>query len=195
MIAVEIDKVKKAIKGNKNAFSDLVEERKRDLFRLSFIYVNQENDAMDLFHDTVCKAYSSIRNLKQPEYFNTWIIKININCCMDFLKKRKRISENEMQYIDSVDINQIQDDNYDLADVLSSNIDLLKAVDKLNINLKTIILLMYFQDLTIIQISEILSLPAGTIKSRLNRALGLLRLELKGYNKEVMINEQLKKTM
>ena len=57
--------------------------------------------------------------------------------------------------------------------------------------MKTIIILKYFQNLTINQIAEILSSPVGTVKTRLNRALSLLRLELKDAYKEVTINEQL----
>ncbi|EGD46715.1 RNA polymerase, sigma-24 subunit, ECF subfamily [Ruminiclostridium papyrosolvens DSM 2782] len=179
MTAVELEKVRNAIKGNKNAFAELMDERKKDIYRIAFIYVKNNLDAMDLFHDTVYNAFATIKKLKNPEFFNTWITRITINCCINFLKKKKRINKNEIQCIDSDDIYQYSDGTPDLSEVLSSNIDLIEAIEKLDIKLKTVILLKYYQDFTINQVAEIVECPIGTVKTRLNRALSLLRLELK----------------
>lgn len=80
--------------------------------------------------------------------------------------------------MESEQIYQLADDGEDILDTLELNIDLQEAIDRLDFNLKTIIILKYFQDFTINQISEILSSPSGTVKSHLNKALGILRREL-----------------
>ncbi|WP_010249840.1 sigma-70 family RNA polymerase sigma factor [Acetivibrio cellulolyticus] len=178
MVIVNTEKVIEAIKGDKNAFVELIEERKADIFRLSYVYLKDNNDSLDLVSETVSKAYSSIKKLNTPEFFNTWITKITMNCCLNFLKKKKRISENELQLMESEQIYQLADDGEDILDTLELNIDLQEAIDRLDFNLKTIIILKYFQDFTINQISEILSSPSGTVKSHLNKALGILRREL-----------------
>jgi len=175
MNPVNLEKVMKAIKGDKIASSELILERKGDIYRLAYVYMRNENDALDVLHDTVYRAYVSIKKLKNPEYFNTWLTRIVINCSLSALKKKKKISENE----DKVFSEDISDTNVEnIEDSIISEIDLMKSIDRLAFNEKTIVMLKYFQDFTIAQISEVLSCPIGTVKTHLNKALKLLRTEL-----------------
>jgi RNA polymerase sigma-70 factor (ECF subfamily) len=177
MNPVNLEKVSKAIKGDKIASSELILERKGDIYRLAYVYMRDENDALDILHDTVYRAYVSIKKLKNPEYFNTWLTRIVINCSLSALKKRRKINENE-EKVFGEDIN---DSNYEnIEDIIVSEIDLMKSIERLTFNEKTIVMLKYFQDFTITQIAEVLSCPIGTVKSRLNKALKLLRTELEG---------------
>lgn len=187
MVSVNIKKVKKALRGNKDTFIELIEERKKDIYRLAYIYVGNEDDSLDLVQDIVYKAYISINKLKNPEYFNTWITRITINSCINFLKKKRRILKNELQGLEPEQIYKYNENAENIKDtfgIIESNIDLKKAIGKLDLNLKTIIILKYYQDLTITQISELISAPSGTVKTHLNKALGILRLELKGGNEK-----------
>ncbi len=176
MIQVDVEKIKRAINGDKQAFLEIIMERKGDIYRLAYVYLRNENDALDILHDTVYRAYASIRKLKNPEYFNTWLTRITINCSLTSWNKRKKISENEIRIFDE----DISDDNIENSeDFIISRIDIMKSIEKLAFDEKTVVILKYFQDLTISQISDILSCPIGTVKTRLHRALKLLRTELK----------------
>jgi RNA polymerase sigma-70 factor (ECF subfamily) len=178
MIIADQDKVRKACRGNSHVLSDLIQERKDDIYKLAYAYVKNREDALDILHDVVCKVIISIKNLKNPEFFNAWLIRITINCCLDYLKKNNKISAFEKKYQNSQGIEQIADNckNYER---LAAKIDLFKAVDKLSIEQRKVVILKYYQDLTLHQVAEKMACPVGTVKSRLSKALYYLRRELK----------------
>lgn len=92
--------VLKAIRGDDDAFYILIENRKAMLYKTAFAYVKNKEDALDIVSDTVYKAYLSIDKVKSPEFFNTWMTRILINCALDFviadaMRKGKRKLKND----------------------------------------------------------------------------------------------------
>ena len=71
--------VKRAMRGNPKAFGTLVEREQEYLYRMAFLYVRQEQDALDVVQESILKAYKSLKTLREPEYFRTWLTKILIN--------------------------------------------------------------------------------------------------------------------
>ena len=65
---------------DKAVFIELFHQREEVLYRIAYMYVKNEDDALDIVNEAVCKAYSSVKRLKEPKYFNTWITRILINC-------------------------------------------------------------------------------------------------------------------
>lgn len=165
-----VDKILRAKKGDDNAFYELMEERKEALYKTAYIYVKNKEDALDIVSDTVYRTYVNIKKLKEPEFFNTYVTRILINCAMDFNKKQKRIV-----YIgeDAVEPRE----NYEKVD-MERNIDLYNAIDKLQGKYKTVIILKYLKDMTLPEIAEVMQCPIGTIKTYLHRALLKLKLEV-----------------
>ncbi|MEQ8176102.1 MAG: sigma-70 family RNA polymerase sigma factor [Syntrophomonadaceae bacterium] len=184
MVPVDMDKVKKACKGDNEAFSELIQERKAEIYKIAYTYMKNQNDALDVVHEVVYKAFISVAKLKNPESFNTWLIRITVNCCMDSLKKNQKLARFEETCGYSEEATQMAPCD-DSANLISS-IDLFNAIDRLNVDQQTIVVLKYYQDLTLAQIAEILVCPLGTVKTRLNKALSLLRRDLKeGYNESI----------
>lgn len=164
--------VKMAQKGDAAAFSELISLNKENLYKIAFVYLKNEQDALDAVSDTVYKAYMNIKNIKNPSYFKTWIIRILLNSAADKLRKSKNII-----YIDDyqkLDRYSNLESEFDI----DNNFDLLNAIDKLDIKFKNIVVLKYFQDMTISEISALLKLPEGTVKVYLHRSLKKLKLEL-----------------
>ncbi len=181
MLVVDADKVRRARQGDSDAFLELIQERKDDIYKLAYTYVKNQEDALAIVHDVVYKVYISLKKLKNPDVFNTWLIRIIVNNSIDYLKKRKRISSIEINYDKLETLEQIADHSRDYENLVAS-IDLFSAIDKLSLEQRTIVILKYFQDLTLSQVAEILVCPIGTIKTRLNKALVCLRQEMKeGY--------------
>ena len=164
------EKVIKAIKGDENAFYELVNERKEQMYRTAFTYVKNKEDALDIVSETVYKAFLSIKKLKEPRFFNTWITRILINCSLDYIKKNKKVVSFE-EY--SIADEGIEDKNKEEV------IDLHNALGQLNESCKTVVVLKYFQDLTLSEVAEVLQCPIGTIKTNLHKALNQLRINLK----------------
>jgi RNA polymerase sigma-70 factor (ECF subfamily) len=163
--------IKKAKRGDKKAFSNLIELEQSKLYRTAFLYTKNKDDALDIVQETVYKALISIENLKEAKYFSTWLIKILINNALDFLKKKNKVVMNGSDEMDNIPYKEVEIDN---------SIDLFNAIDSLNERYKTIIILRYYQDLTITQIANLLELPEGTVKSSLHRAIQELKITVKG---------------
>ncbi|WP_353095199.1 sigma-70 family RNA polymerase sigma factor [Tissierella praeacuta] len=162
--------VLKAIKGDDESFGILVNSKKENLYRIAYSYVHNEQDALDIVGDAVYKAYIGIGKLKQPEYFNTWLVRIVINCSINFINKSKKVLYLDNEIIENV--------HYKNNDVLE-NIDLEEALEKLDYNYKAVVVLRYSQDLKLKEIAEILNLPLSTVKTRLYKAIEILKIELK----------------
>ncbi|MFB4166991.1 sigma-70 family RNA polymerase sigma factor [Virgibacillus sp. JSM 102003] len=161
-----LDLVDKAINGDGQAFETLVKNESEKLYKTAFLYVRNKEDALDVLQETIYKAFVSIKQVKQPQYFHTWLTKILIRTAYDFIRKRKKVVLDE-NIIDN------------MPDEPSTNIedkmDTLNAVTRLNKDYQTVIILFYYHDLTIYQISETMEKPENTIKTYLRRA----KIELK----------------
>lgn len=96
----DIKKVLKAKKGNHKAFQDLMEEEKIKLYKIAYVYMKNEDDALEVFQETVYKAFISIKNLKDERYFSTWIIRILINTAFDLLEKKKIVIPMEREVLE-----------------------------------------------------------------------------------------------
>lgn len=162
--------VKKAVRGDDQAFLQLLHINKIDLYKTALSFLRNEEDALEAVQEVTYRAYKSIRSLKEPAYFKTWLIRIMINYCNDQLKKNKRFVLND-EFLKQ----QGMKENYvflELADALNS----------LDDRSREILSLKYFQDMKIKEIAETLQCPEGTVKTWLNKALKALRdkLEPKG---------------
>lgn len=109
--------------------------------------------------------YKNIQNLKNEEYFKTWVIRITINKCYDILKKHKL--NNEKMLKAQEDVSELHT-NFDNNVILQT--DLQTTLELLEEDLKIVTVLYYYNDLSISEISDILNIPKGTVKSRVFRA-------------------------
>lgn len=161
------DKVKKAIRGDDEAFEYIINNCKERLYRTAFAYVKNEEQALDVVQETVYKAYVSIEKLKNPEYFNTWITRILINNALTVIKKNSKVvylDNNEL--INNIIANEANSDE---------KIYIWQALEQLELKHREVIVLKYFDDLTVTEIARVLDCPVGTVKTYLNKGLKKLR--------------------
>ncbi|ASV70245.1 MULTISPECIES: sigma-70 family RNA polymerase sigma factor [Cytobacillus] len=161
-------KIERAKRGNGRAFQELIEEEKNKLFRMAYLYTKNEDDALDIVQETVYKSFVSIKQLKDPHYFSTWISRILINTALDFIKKNKHTIP-----LRDFDISQ---KSHSIE--VEEKLDLLDAIKQLDVPYKSVILLRYYKDLSVKQIAEIMQCPEGTVKTRLHRAINQLKINL-----------------
>lgn len=150
-------------------FCTLIEQKRDNLYRIAFMYVKNQEDALDIVHEAVYKAYISLGKLKDITYFNTWITRIVINCSLNHIKRNKRI----LNFAEFSFGAASKEENREEI------MDLYEAVDSLKGKYKTVIILKYFEDLTINSIAEVMDCPENTVKTYLHKALKLLRIQLK----------------
>ncbi|EHK2400533.1 sigma-70 family RNA polymerase sigma factor [Clostridium perfringens] len=172
----EIRLIKESMKGNKESFGILIKNNKEYLYKMAFLYVKDEQDALEVIHETVYRAFLNIKKLKKAKFFNTWITRILINVSIDFLKKK---GKNEM--LD--ESTPIRKEKCEIS--TEEKLDLYNAIDLLNDNYKTVIIMMYFNDMKIKDISKVMEIPENTVKTYLRRAKQALGEVLKeGYLNE-----------
>lgn len=162
--------VKKAQKGNDKAFLKLFQQFEKDIYRMAYVYVKNKDDALDVVQEVAYQSFKNIDTLKNPEYFKTWLMKITINCAINTLRKNKKVIQLKPDFEGFIGT-----EDKDLLLTLS----LKELMDVLQEDEKSVILLRFYQDRTLKEISEILNIPLGTAKSILYRALHKLRKNFK----------------
>ncbi|MBN2853251.1 MAG: sigma-70 family RNA polymerase sigma factor [Clostridia bacterium] len=158
--------VRKAIQGNKDAFSTIINEIKEKSYRIAFCYLKNEHDSLDAISNSILFSFKYMRKLKNPEYFTTWFTRILINECKKIIKKGH--GDVDLSIMEN---NLIHEDHY-------SDTDLIDKVLLLSEHERMIIYLKYYQGYTLEEISDILELPLNTVKSKLYRSLKQLKEEV-----------------
>ena len=156
--------VRQSKKGDKSAFTALIEIYQTRLYRTACGMLGSNHDAYDALQDCILKSYLAIDSLKHDYYFKYWINRILINSCNDILRRRKKVI-----YMEDAGVEGVTRD-YDVV-----NLDIRMAVNKLDGKYRNLLALRYYQDLSYEDIAEILNCPVGTVKSRINYALKKLR--------------------
>lgn len=164
--------VKRAKKGDSEAFQTLIHEEKEKMYRMAYMYMRNEDDALEVFQESLCKALTSIHTLRNNDYFSTWVMKILINSAIAALKKKQKLvslSNEALEYIGTTEHLQNEE-----------QLDLLQAMDEIEEKYKTVLLLRFYEDYTVKQIAAFLNCPEGTVKTNIRRGLEVLRSKLKG---------------
>lgn len=160
-----------AIQGDKLALQHLLKQEKEKLYRMAYVYVKNEDDAIEVFQQTVLQAMESINQLREPIYFSTWLTRICINNALAMLKKQKKIV-----MLDEI-VEQLVDGR---SEDLAQKMDIADALSKLPEKYKTTLLLRFYQDFSVKQIANVLDCPEGTVKTNIHRGLSLLKQSIKG---------------
>lgn len=161
--------VSKAKKGDKEAFLSLIDENRLNLYRVASGILGNKQDIEDALQNSIIKSFQKLNTLKKDEYFRTWIIRILINECNEILRKRKKVISLEKN-----NENEVHCDNYE-------NMDLMRAINSLNEDLRITTVLFYFEDMSSKDIAKLLKIKEATVRTRLNRA----RTKLKEVMMEV----------
>lgn len=148
----------------------LIEHYQNDFYRLAYSYTKNEQDALDVVQDSIQKAMQSYDKLIEKEKLKSWFYKIVVHTSLDFLRKHKRVQVMEDE--------QLQANQRNFHDAYE-NVDLEHALDDLPTIYREVVILRFFEDLKIEDIAFILEENTNTIKTRLYKALRLLRADLK----------------
>lgn len=155
--------IKKAQKGDKEAFIEIIEKYTQDMYKVAKSRLNSEEDIGDAIQETILSAYKNICVLKNTSYFKTWLIRILINKCNDMIANNKNIVYVEEYYESAIK-------NQNLEDKFENNIVFKEILEKLSETYRVVVVLYYVNGFNTREISEILNEKEGTIKSRLSRA-------------------------
>ncbi|MCP5063758.1 MAG: RNA polymerase sigma factor [Ignavibacteriae bacterium] len=166
--------------GNENIFSVIVQKHKDKVRNLVFLTLGDTDDVDDISQDVFINVYKKIGEFRFESKFTTWLYRITVNKCRDYLRKKKvrnifvPIKESEYELK-----TQSHSENIDIPGLVR------KAIDKLPEKLKVPLLLRDIEGFSYQEIAEKLDCEVGTIKSRLFRARESLKIILEPYEKEL----------
>jgi len=160
--------------GNENAYLEIVERFKDRLFAFIYRFVGDEDLAEDLVQDTLIKVYTHRHAYREIARFSTWIYTIAGNLARTELRKRKRRATFSMSAL-GLGEREYELPSEDFApsktlegEQIEKHIRM--ALAKLPLHFRTVIILRDVQELSYEEISKIMKIPLGTVKSRVNRA-------------------------
>ncbi|SFB50527.1 RNA polymerase, sigma subunit, SigV [Cohnella sp. OV330] len=87
-----LELLKRAQKGDREAYAELFGQYEGDLYRAAFVYLGSSEDALDAVQETAYRSFKAIGRLKEPRFFKTWLMKIAIRCATDIFRRRKNVS-------------------------------------------------------------------------------------------------------
>jgi RNA polymerase sigma-70 factor (ECF subfamily) len=152
--------VKKAMKGNPDAFIEVIKNYEQVLYKTAYGFLKDSHDIEDVLQNTTLIAYESIGKLRDPKLFNTWVYRILVNESKKMLKERRQREQVVYQREEEKKGSSIH-----------------TVIIELDNKYKLPIVLHYYAGLSIREISTILSESEGTVKSKLHRGRELIRKE------------------
>ena len=154
------DLVKRAKRHESEAFTELMQLYMTDMYKVAYAILMNDEDAADAIGDMILICWEKMNQLVKIQYFKTWMTRIIINKCYDILRKKSKIIPFESEYVENIQ----EKSNFD------EGIEMKMILDKLDNDLKEIVILYYYNDFKQDEIAKILEMPKGTVKSRLHRA-------------------------
>lgn len=148
------------------ALTAYIQQNQASLYRLALRYLGREADALDAVQEAIVRAFDKLHTLREPAYLRTWFTRILINECLAILRRRKRVQPDA-----NVPNQTLLTHDPDQADAWALN----QAVDALPVKYRSVILLRYFEDMKIEEVAQTLHWNLNTTKSRLYKALALLK--------------------
>lgn len=139
-----------------------------DVLRTAYMYIKDVHAAEDIFQEVFIKVNAKLETFREESSIKTWLIRITINTCKDYIKsayQRKMVPMEEF-----MEESITAEDEYEKVEKEETIATIREAVMQLPNHYREVILCVYYQELTMEQTAKVLDLPVGTIKSRLARA-------------------------
>ena len=169
--------------GDENAYIVLVNRYKDKLINFIYHYLKDSESAEDVVQETMIKLYQKKHYYKEIAKFSTWLYTIAKNLANTELRKRKNRKTTLLSQFSNDDKTyEIPSDDLEIGQQVQTDVvnEIIKdAVNQLSEKFKTVIILRDIQEISYEEISEIIGVPIGTVKSRINRARLQLQVELK----------------
>jgi len=141
----------------------------KKFYRIAYCYVYQKEAALDIIQNAVCKALENYQSLKNDQAIKTWFYRILINECLQYIKKYKKEIPCEPE--------KLREDIY-YEEAFEPKLGVYQKVCELPEQMKIIVILHYFEQLTLKEIAQSIDVNLNTVKTRLYTALTRLKKEL-----------------
>lgn len=183
----EAELLKAARAGDADAFDRLVQAHYRSVYNVAYRMLHTPGAASDATQTTFVRAYEAISSFRGDSSFGTWLYRITMNVCLDELRRQKNRplsltdEDDEGEPAGERDMPDLTDEPAGTAEQRELQELVHQAIGRLPEDFRTVIVLYDIRGLSYQEISQLLDIPLGTVKSRLNRARLALRDEMEPW--------------
>jgi RNA polymerase sigma-70 factor, ECF subfamily len=168
--------IEQCLSGDQAAWETIVRQHWRKVFNVAYKFVGKHDEAEDLAQDIFLKIFKALDTFDRRANFQTWIISIARNLCIDHYRSVRKERETIAREVDAGELTPVSAEIGPEGALERSDLRALlqRALERLPVALRTAVVLRDLQELSYQEIADQLNLPEGTVKSRINRG----RLEL-----------------
>lgn len=178
--------IERTLAGETDTFSLLVRRWERPIYGLSYRMLGRDEDARDVCQETFLAAFRNLRKFRGDAKFSSWLYRIALNACHTKLRKQSVVTEQ------SIDQEDEDGRRYEIADESAEPLPdrlhrdqcaqyVRRALQALPGEMRQVIIMKEYEDLTFAEIAEILEIPVSTVKSRLYTGLQQMRVRLEKF--------------
>ena len=184
MDALVNKRIEQVLKGNQNAYSDIVDLYQHKLYQICYRMLGNKQEAEDIAQEAFIRAYINLHTFDQKRKFSTWIYRIATNLCIDRIRKKKPDYYLDAEVAGTEGLDMYSQIAIDEA-LPEEQLEKMELQDRIQYEIsrlpekyRSVIVLKYIEELSLQEISEILDMPLGTVKTRIHRGREALRQQL-----------------
>jgi RNA polymerase sigma-70 factor (ECF subfamily) len=181
--------VERALTGDAEAFGELVRRWERRIFALTYGMLGREEDARDATQETFLAAFRNLRGFRGEAKVSSWLHRIAVNQCISRQRRAKVRGESAL---DDEQENQaasfaapVNESPVRVVEGRQETLAVRRAINSLPLELKQVVVMKEFEELTFREIADVLELPLSTVKSRLYTALKQLQMRLQKFESRI----------
>jgi RNA polymerase sigma-70 factor, ECF subfamily len=163
--------IQRALRGDQRAWEEIVRQYWRRVFNVAYKFVGRHDEAEDLTQDIFLKIFKSLDTFDRRANFQTWLISVSRNLCIDHYRSVRKEREVIDRHADASDLSPVSHDPGPIAALEQHDrvVLLRQALGGLPETLRSAVIMRDLQELSYQEIADRLKLPEGTVKSRINR--------------------------
>jgi len=188
-----LELIRRSQAGDDEAFAVIFHKHKNLVYKTAYLMLGGASEAEEMLQEVFLDVYRSLKSyLPAKAAFTTWLYRITVNDCLNNKRSRRwrwsflswdEVLEDKVAALTGscVDISSL----WDLDEMNDTGDEVWLAIDHLSPKLRAVVVLRYYWDMSYAEITQVLNVPLGTVKSRLNQALQIVKRELEQKQHEV----------
>lgn len=177
-------KINAVLKGNQDAFEEIVTLFQHRLYHVCYRMLGSREEAEDIAQEAFVRAYINIHTYDQKRKFSTWLFRIATNLCIDRIRKKKPDYYLDAEVPGTEGLTMYS--QIEAPDILpEEEVERMETQDRIQYEIsqlsdryRSVIVLRYLEELPLQEISDILELPLGTVKTRVHRGRAALKKQM-----------------
>lgn len=177
--------VERALSGDAEAFGELVRRWERRIFALTYGMLGREEDARDATQETFLAAFRNLRGFRGEAKVSSWLHRIAVNQCISRQRRVKVRGESALDEEQDTFASPVSESPVRVVEGRQETLAVRRAINSLPVELRQVVVMKEFEELTFREIADVLDLPLSTVKSRLYTAFKQLQMRLQKFESRI----------